>query len=45
MKEDYDPSFENNNNEERFVKLEDMFSDSAYYYRNGKALLNTIFPF
>jgi|TARA_B110000046_G_scaffold116715_1_gene123726 tetratricopeptide (TPR) repeat protein len=32
MKEDYDPSFENNNNEERFVKLEDMFSDSAYYY-------------
>jgi len=32
MKEDFDPSFENNNNEERFVKLEDMFSDSAYYY-------------
>lgn len=32
MKEDYDPSFENSNNEERFVKLEDMFSDSAYYY-------------
>ncbi|MBD77683.1 MAG: hypothetical protein CL840_01925 [Crocinitomicaceae bacterium] len=32
MKEDFDPSLGNNNNEERFVKLEDMFSDSAYYY-------------
>ncbi len=32
MKEDFDPSYNENNNQERLVKLEDMFSDSAYYY-------------
>ena len=32
MKEDFDPLFEGNDNQNRLVKLEDMFSDSAYYY-------------
>ncbi len=32
MKEDFDPSFSNNKNQDRLVKLEDMFSDTAYYY-------------
>lgn len=31
MKEDFDPLF-GNNNQDRLVKLEDMFTDSAYYY-------------
>ena len=33
MREDFDPSYDdNNNNQDRLVKLEDMFSDTAYYY-------------
>ena len=32
MKEDFDPSYDDNNNQDRLVKLEDMFSDTAYYY-------------
>lgn len=32
MKEDFNPSFDDNNNQDKLVKLEDMFSDTAYYY-------------
>ncbi|UTW62080.1 tetratricopeptide repeat protein [bacterium SCSIO 12741] len=32
MKEDFDPSFDERNNDDRLIKLEDMFADAAYYY-------------
>lgn len=32
MREDFDPSYEENDNRDKLVKLEDMFSNTAYHY-------------